>query len=51
MGPPASVVECGSAHIGGAKSIRLDDWRQPPRSVSTVGNSAALVDMSFDDRP
>src|SRR6185437_2996041 len=25
MGPPASVVECGSAHIGGAKSIRLDD--------------------------
>ncbi|QAY95482.1 hypothetical protein CWB41_06820 [Methylovirgula ligni] len=25
MGPPASGVECGSAHIGGAKSIRLDD--------------------------
>jgi hypothetical protein len=25
MGQPASVVECGSAHIGGAKSIRLDD--------------------------
>ena len=22
MGPPASVVECGSAHIGGAKSIQ-----------------------------
>jgi hypothetical protein len=22
---PASGVECGSAHIGGAKSIRLDD--------------------------
>jgi hypothetical protein len=25
MDPPASVVECGSAHIGGAKSIRTDD--------------------------
>ena len=25
MGPPASGVECGSAHIGGAKSIRLGD--------------------------
>jgi len=25
MGPPASGVECGSVHIGGAKSIRLDD--------------------------
>ena len=25
MGLPASGVECGSAHIGGAKSIRLDD--------------------------
>jgi len=25
MGPPASGVECGGAHIGGAKSIRLDD--------------------------
>jgi len=25
MGPPASGVECGNAHIGGAKSIRLDD--------------------------
>ena len=25
MGPPESGVECGSAHIGGAKSIRLDD--------------------------
>ena len=25
IGPPESGVECGSAHIGGAKSIRLDD--------------------------
>jgi hypothetical protein len=25
MGPPESAVECGSAHIGGAKSIRLND--------------------------
>jgi hypothetical protein len=25
MGLPASGVECGSAHIGGAKSIRPDD--------------------------
>ena len=25
MGLPASGVECGNAHIGGAKSIRLDD--------------------------
>src|SRR5262245_11532375 len=24
MGSPASGVECGSAHIGGAKSIQLD---------------------------
>src|SRR5260221_13115577 len=29
MGLPASGVECRSAHIGGAKSIRLNDWRQP----------------------
>jgi hypothetical protein len=25
MGPPALGVQCGSAHIGGANSIRLDD--------------------------
>ena len=25
MGPPESGVECGIAHIGGAKTIRLDD--------------------------
>jgi len=25
IGPPDSDVECGSAHIGGAKSIRPDD--------------------------
>ena len=36
MGPPESGVECGSAHIGGANSIRLDDWREPRRSVSAV---------------
>jgi len=25
MGPPERGVQCASAHIGGAKSIRLDD--------------------------
>jgi hypothetical protein len=25
MEPPESAVECGNAHIGGAKSIRLND--------------------------
>jgi hypothetical protein len=25
MGAPVSGAECGSTHIGGAKSIRLDD--------------------------
>jgi hypothetical protein len=29
MGSSASVVQCGKAHIGGAKSIRLDDRRRP----------------------
>jgi hypothetical protein len=24
MGPPMSGFECGNAHIGGAKSIRID---------------------------
>jgi len=41
MGPPSSVVEYGSAHIGGAKSIRLDNRRQPRRSVSAVRNRPA----------
>src|ERR1700733_11207132 len=47
MGLPASGVECGSAHIGGAKSIRLDDGPQPQRSVSAVRNWAALVDIGY----
>src|SRR6202043_1140261 len=51
MGPPESGVECGSAHIGGAKSIRLDDGRQPRRSVSAVRNWAALVGIGYDDAP
>jgi hypothetical protein len=25
VGPPEPAVECGSAHIGGAESIRLND--------------------------
>jgi hypothetical protein len=25
IGPPGSGVECGKAHIGGAKTIRIDD--------------------------
>jgi hypothetical protein len=29
ISPRTSGVECGSAHIGGAKSIRPDDRRQP----------------------
>src|SRR6185437_3158303 len=51
IGLPASGVECGSAHIGGAKSIRLDDGRQPRRSVSAVRNWAALAGMGYHDRP
>src|SRR5215470_12823187 len=51
MGPLASGVEYGSAHIGGAKSIRLDDWRQPRRSVSAVRNWAVLVGKGYDHRP
>src|SRR5277367_3106615 len=49
MSPPASGVECGSAHIGGAKSIRLDDRRRPRRSASAVRNWAALTDIGYDD--
>jgi hypothetical protein len=49
MGPQESAVECGSAHIGGAKSIRLDDRRQPRRSASAVRNWAALTDIGYDD--
>jgi len=45
MGLQASGVQCGSVHTGGAKSIQLDDWRQPRRSVSAVRNCAALVDL------
>jgi hypothetical protein len=28
MGSPEAGAECGDAHIGGAKLIRLDDYRQ-----------------------
>jgi hypothetical protein len=47
MGQPASGVECGGAHIGGAKSIRLE----APRSVFAVRNWAVLVGMGCDDCP
>src|ERR1700722_16877448 len=50
MGPPAPGAECGSAHIGGAKSIRPGDRRQPRRSVSAVWKWAARVDISYDGR-
>jgi hypothetical protein len=29
VGLPESGAECGGAHIGGAKLIRLDDYRHP----------------------
>src|ERR1700710_2924781 len=48
MGPPASGVECRSAHIGGAKSIGLDDGRQPRRSVSAARNWAVPVGIGYD---
>ncbi|KQV01552.1 hypothetical protein ASD12_03350 [Mesorhizobium sp. Root102] len=48
---PGSGFECGNAHIGGAKSIRLDDGRQPRRSASAVRNWTVLVGMGYDDRP
>src|SRR6202012_2198836 len=51
MGPPASGVEGGSAHIAGAKSIQPDDRRQPRRSVSADRNCAVLVGMGYDARP
>src|ERR1700740_598422 len=51
MGPPASGVECGSAHIGGAKSNRLGDWCQRKRSDPAVQNRAMLVGVGYDDRP
>jgi DNA-binding transcriptional LysR family regulator len=47
MGPARSGVECGSAHIRGAKTIRLDDRRQPRRSESAVRNWAPLVDEAM----
>src|ERR1700730_4943439 len=51
IGPPGSGVECGNAHIGGAKSIRLDDRRQPPRWVCAVRNWAALVEIGYIEHP
>src|SRR5690349_21102454 len=48
MGLRESGVECGSAHIGGAKSIRLDDRRPPRRSAPAVRNWAAPVGTSYD---
>src|ERR1700733_2455739 len=50
MGLPASGVESRSAHIGGAKSIRLADGPQPRRSVSAVRNWAVPVGIGYDRR-
>src|SRR3954449_6377249 len=50
IGPPESGVECGDAHIGGAKSIRLDERRQLRRSMSAVRNWVALADLSYNHR-
>jgi hypothetical protein len=46
MGLPAARVECGSAHIGGAKSIQLDDGRRRDEWCPPFRNWAALADMS-----
>jgi len=48
MGPPASGVECGSAHIGGAKSIRLDEYasrddRCPPFGIGLRLSAWAVI--------
>jgi hypothetical protein len=51
MDPLASVVECASAHIGGAKSIRRDDDALPPLLVFAVRNRAALIDIGYNGRP
>ena len=50
MGPPKSGVECGSAHIGGAKSIRLGDRR----SAATIGvrrSELGRAGIGCDRRP
>src|SRR5689334_11570438 len=51
MGPPDSGIECESAHIGGAKSIRLDDWRRSRRSVFAARNWGARVDIGYEGLP
>src|ERR1700730_10678773 len=53
MGLPASGVQCRSAHIGGAKSIRLDrfpPFRIGPRLSAWAMMTAALptYEMLFD---
>src|SRR3546814_9026065 len=47
MDPSASVVECENAHIGGAKSIRLNTRRQPRRSVPPfgIGSNPSILAM------
>jgi hypothetical protein len=50
MEPPESAVECGSAHIGGAKSIRLKDGRWL-RSLSAVQNGVKLFKIGYNGRP
>ncbi len=50
MGVPASVVECGSTHTGGAKSIRLNRLHCARRLAAPIRNLAVLVDISYEDR-
>ena len=52
MGPPAAGGECGIAHIGGAKSIRLDALT-PAASIGVCRSELgrALVKISYDNRP
>ncbi|HXR91594.1 MAG TPA: SDR family NAD(P)-dependent oxidoreductase, partial [Steroidobacteraceae bacterium] len=51
MGLPASVVECESTHIGGAKSIRLGSRRQEAldAAVADLGPHAHAVQGSVSD--
>jgi hypothetical protein len=44
MGPPESGVQCGSAHIGGAKSIRLSS------DVSRGGRRPPFVSSGIEPR-
>jgi hypothetical protein len=50
ISPPESGFECGSVHIGGAKSIRLNRL-QSRRSVFPIQDWTVLVGVDYDDRP